>query len=207
MFIHFKNYAENYNFGNLYTIAARPQIGKTTVARHIANMLAEAGQKVLYIETEGIPEKEKIKRLDDKYDFLYRRLISAEEIRNTAFIGEYNVIVIDSFQYMYQKRKEDVAYKLKRLAEELNVVVIVLSHISRKAEMRKDHRPQISDMTRKMCGTLWKSSDGVLFLWRDAYYERHCTKDDMDFIIAKDIDGNSCRFNMDFRKLKEIWDS
>ena len=201
-------YIEKLKSGNLYTIAARPAMGKTTVARNIANISSEKGKKVLYIHTEDTCKKEKLKGPNDKYDFLYRRLISVEEVRNIAFIGKYDVVIIDSFQYMYQKRNEDTAYKLKRFAEELNVVVIVLSHISRKAEIRKDHRPQISDMTRKMCGTLWKSSDGVLFLWRDAYYERHCTNDDMDFIIAKDIGGNSCRlFNMDFRKLKEIWDS
>lgn len=171
--------------GNVYTIAARPGIGKTTVARHIANMLVETGQKVLYIETEGLAEQERLKRLNDKYDSLYRRLISAEEIRNVAFIGRYNVIIVDSFQYIYHKRKEDVAYKLKCIAEELDIVVIVLSHISRKADMRKDHQPRISDMTRKMCGTLWKTSDGVILLYRNSYYEANQETDIMNIIVAK----------------------
>jgi len=197
------DYIEKFNPGNVYTIAARPGMGKTIVARYIANMLAESGQNVLYIETEALPEQERLKRLNDKYDFLYRCLISAEEIRNVAFIGKYNAIVIDSFQYMHHKRKEDVSYRLKRLAEELNVAVVVLSHISRKADMRKDHQPRISDMTRKMCGTLWKSSDGVIFLHRNSYYYRHCTNSDMNFIIAKDIDGNLGCFKMDFIKLWE----
>lgn len=183
----FNSYIKKLNPGNVYTIAARPGMGKTIVARHIANMLAETGQKVLYIETEGLSEQERLKRLNDKYYFLYRRLISAEEIRNVAFIRKYNAIIIDSFQYMHHKRKEDVAYKLKCLAEELKCAVIVLSHISRKADMRKDHRPRISDMTRKMCGTLWKSSDGVIFLYRNSYYETNKETDIMNIIVAKNI--------------------
>lgn len=201
------DYIEKFNPGNVYTIAARPGMGKTIVARYIANMLAESGQNVLYIETEGLPEQERLKRLNDKYDFLYRRLISAEEIRNVAFIGKYNVIVIDSFQYMHYRRKEDVAYKLKRLAEELKCAVIVLSYISRKADMRKSHRPRITDMARKICGTLWKTSDVIIFLWRDAYYERYCTNDAMNFLIAQNIGGKLGKFKVNFKKLIEIWDS
>lgn len=205
MFIHLKNYAKNFKFGNLYTIAARPIMGKTTIARHIANILTENGQKGLYIDSKGILVKGNLKRPDEKYDYLCRRLISVEEVRNITFIGKYKIVVVDGFQDMYHKRKEDTAYKLKRLAEELNVVVIVLSHISRKADIRKNHQPRISDMTRKMCGSLWKSSDGVLFLWREAYYELNITKDIMNFIIAKGINDNLAQFQIDFIKLKEIW--
>ena len=205
MFKDLNDYAKNLKFGNLYTIAGRPQMGKTTIARYIANILTENGHRVLYIETVGISEKEKLKRKTDKFDYLYQRLISVEEVRNITFIGKYNIVVIDNFQYMYHKRKPYTSYRLKRFAEELNVVVIVLSHISRKADKRKNHNPWVLDMPRKMCGSLWKSSDNVMFLRRWAYYEPDSTNEDMDFIIAKDVDGNSCRFNMDFRKLKEIW--
>lgn len=181
------------------------KITNGTIARHIVNILTENGQKVLYIDTKGILVKGNLKRLDEKYDYLCRRLISVEEVRNITFIGKYKIVVVDSFQDMYHKRKEDTVYKLKRLAEELNVVVIVLSHISRKVDIRKNHQPRNSDMTRKMCGSLWKSSDGVLFLWREAYYELNITKDIMNFIIAKGINDNLAQFQIDFIKLKEIW--
>ena len=206
------DYVKKIKSGNLYCIAARPLIGKTTVARNIANMAAKNRKKVLYILTEDACKIATLRYQNDKYDFLYRRLISAEEIRNIAFIGKYDTVIIDSFQYMYKKRNEDTAYKLKRFAEELNIAVIALSHISRKADFRENHQPIISDMTRKMCGSLWKSSDNVLFLWRDAYYKPYDahksyeTDDNICFLIAKDlISGDSGFFELDFKELLKIW--
>lgn len=150
-------------------------------------------------------EKEKFKRQDDKFDYLYQRLISVEDVRNITFIGKYNIVVIDNFQYMFHRKKPYTSYRLKRLAEELNVVVIVLSHISRRIDMRKNHNPWRLDMPRKMCGSLWKSSDHVMFLRRRAYYEPDSKDDIMDVIITKDIEHNSENFQIDFMKLKEIW--
>ena len=193
-----KNYTNNLLSGNLYTIAARPLMGKTTVARYIANTLSHHGQKVLYIETETLTKNEESK----EYDFLCRRMISAEEIRNIAFIGNYDVIIIDNFQYMHHKIMDDTAYRLKRLSEELNLKIIVLSHISRKVDIRKNKRPIISDMTRKMCGSLWKSSDGVVFLWRESYYNRSCTNNDIEFIIAKDSNGISGLITLNYQTLE-----
>lgn len=205
MFKDLNNYAKNLKFGNLYTIAGRPQMGKTTIARHIANILTENGHKVLYIDTEGISEKGKFKRRNDKFDYLYQRLISVEEVRNITFIGKYNIVVIDNFQYMYHKRKLYTSYRLKRFAEELNVVVIVLSHISRKADKRKNRNPWIFDMPRKMCGSLWQSSDSIMFLCRDAYDDEDSKNDIVKFIVVKDIECNWMRFQIDFTKLKKIW--
>lgn len=205
MFEYLENYTKKLKKGNLYTIAGRPGMGKTTIARHIANILTENGHKVLYIDTEGISEKGKFKRRNDKFDYLYQRLISVEEVRNITFIGKYNIVVIDNFQYMYHKRMPYTSYRLKRFAEELNVVVIVLSHISRKIDARKNHNPCFLDMPRKMCGSLRESSDNVMFLRRWAYYEPDRKNDIMDFVFLKDIECNSERFQIDFMKLKEIW--
>ena len=42
-FENLNDYAKNLKVGNLYTIAGRPTTGKTTIARHVANILSENG--------------------------------------------------------------------------------------------------------------------------------------------------------------------
>lgn len=191
--------------GHLYTIAARPAMGKTTVARRLAAGLYESGEKVLYISTEIMSEKKRKKRACDSYDFLYRPLITTEDIRNVAYIGRYNVIIVDSLQYMYKKSGTDNAYALRRIAEELNLSVIVLSSVSRKADWRKGHMPLCCDLTKRLCGQLYCASDAVIFLFRDAYYLMHSENHDITFLIHNMTDSCYGSFKTDFNELLNIW--
>ena len=65
-----------------------------------------------------------------------------------------DLVVIDYLQLMSSGRKIDsrvneiseITRNLKILAKEMNVPVITLSQLSRAAEKRDDHRPQIADL-------------------------------------------------------------
>lgn len=70
----------------------------------------------MYIDTEGMSEKEKMKRQNDKFDYLYQRLISVEEVKNITFIGKYNIVVIDNFQYMSHRKMPYTSY-MSRIAK------------------------------------------------------------------------------------------
>ena len=89
-----------------------------------------------------------------------------------------DLIIIDYLQLMggdgkHASRQEAVAEisrSLKRLARELNVPIIALSQLNRKAEERDGHEPQLSDLRES--GAIEQDADVVMFLYREDYYKK-----------------------------------
>lgn len=108
-----------------------------------------------------------------------------------------SIVFIDYIQlvgcnHKVKSRKEEMTYivsKLKKLAVELYIPIVILSQLSRACENRKDHHPVLSDIRE----TALKSEnvDTVLLLYRDGYY--HCDSSngygcdpmDAEVIVAK----------------------
>ena len=134
---------------------------------------------------------------------------------------DIGVVIIDYLQLMSTgKRSEsrvqeisEITRNLKIMAKELYVPVIALSQLSRSAEKstgRTDHRPVLSDL--RDSGSIEQDADSVLFLYRDAYYDKSEEADTTvaECIVAKNRhgevgtvplawDGNHTRFtDVDF---------
>ena len=108
------------------------------------------------------------------------------------------LIIIDYLQLIqFDKRKalsrdneiDEILQKLKTLAKELNVPVIVTSQLSRRPEEREDKRPVITDFTNTASSIL-KYADKILFLYRDSYYNKENKSNITDIIIAKNGNKN-----------------
>ena len=116
-----------------------------------------------------------------------------------------DLVVIDYLQLMGSGRRIDnrvqeiseITRNLKILAKEMNVPVITLSQLSRAAEQRTDHRPQLSDL--RDSGSIEQDADIVLFLYREGYYseksaEQAAPTADMnsgECIVAKNRHGEA----------------
>ena len=84
------------------------------------------------------------------------------------------------------------------MAKELNVPVILLSQLSRAVEGRTDKRPMLSDLRES--GSIEQDADIVLFLYRDAYYNKESPNQNIsECIIAKNRHGETGSVNL-------IWD-
>ena len=76
------------------------------------------------------------------------------------------------------------------MEKELNVPLILLSQLSRAVESRTDKRPMMSDLRES--GSIEQDADIVLFLYRDAYYNKESTKQNIsECIVAKNRHGET----------------
>lgn len=130
--------------------------------------------------------------------------ISSSHVREKALqvhekTRHLGLIIIDQLQGMSSideskprtEQLERIVRDLKALARELQVPVIVLSHVSRAAEERKgDHRPLLSDLAGT--AALEQIADVVLFVHRECMYSRDPVARNLaDIIIAKQRNGAS----------------
>lgn len=125
------------------------------------------------------------------------------KLRRMKNIG---LVVIDYLQLMSSGRRIDnrvteiseITRQLKLLAKELEVPVITLSQLARGPESRTDHRPLLSDLRES--GSIEQDADIVMFLYRDAYYNKESEQQNVsECIIAKNRHGET-------NTVKLIWD-
>ena len=128
-------------------------------------------------------------------------MISTEEIRKRLIElqkeGEIDLVIIDYLQLMsceepdLKSRQQEIGIvtkRLKRLAYELDIPIMVISQLSKIVEMRKDHRPILSDLREASMMELF--ADSVIFLYRDGYYnEESGDPYATEVIVAKHRDG------------------
>ncbi|MBQ8514116.1 MAG: replicative DNA helicase [Ruminococcus sp.] len=125
------------------------------------------------------------------------------KLRRMKNIG---LVVIDYLQLMTSTLRTDnrvlviseITRQLKIMAKELDIPVILLSQLSRGPESRNDKRPMLSDLRES--GSIEQDADIVLFLYRDAYYNKESeTPNVSECIIAKNRHGET-------GTVKLIWD-
>ena len=111
-------------------------------------------------------------------------------------VKDLGLVIIDYLQLMESTSKSDnrvtviseITRQLKVMAKELDVPVILLSQLSRAVESRTDKRPMLSDLRES--GSIEQDADIVLFLYRDAYYNKESTRQNIsECIVAKNRHG------------------
>jgi len=225
---------------NLIYLAARPGIGKTSLAMNIATFAAiNKGAKVAVFELE-MSKPELVQRMVCSVGGVSMSKALKGELTSAEWTKLYNaskklrkaqiyiddsslnkpgeilqkcrklkreegldLIVVDHLQLMKddnlfkgdnrQQEITEISRKLKVLAKEINVPVLVLSQMSRDAEKRSNHRPVLSDLRES--GAIEQDADIVMFIHKKDMYEQAEGKpvdtDNMpvELIIAKHRSG------------------
>lgn len=105
------------------------------------------------------------------------------------------LIVIDYLQLIEPEdsrapREQQVAVtsrRLKALARELQVPIVVLAQLNREVENRPDKKPRLSDLRES--GSIEQDADVVLLLHRPAAYDPDDRAGEADIIVAKHRNG------------------
>ena len=220
------NCINNVKIGSLITIAGRPAMGKTELTLSIANHLIQNNKKVTYFNLD-MSEDYFINRLiANKTNLpiknIFERQIELNSIisdldfyenDNLKIFNEYNLtidkleqkignselVVIDYIQLVKSDNPEiDIIQELKRIAIEKNIVIIVLSQISRRVERRNNKYPLLADL--KTFDSLEELSDIVLMIYRDDYYNRDSSvMPYAQIIIQKNLYGEREYINLNYK--------
>lgn len=129
--------------------------------------------------------------------------------------GEIHVVMIDHLGLIKKHTKESrhdldvgaITGYLKKMAIEEDIIIILLSQLSRAVEQRDDKRPRLSDLRNS--GDIEQDADDVWFLYRDDYYDRETENANvMEVIIAKAREGQlgtvKLRFDKNIQRMVEL---
>ena len=226
---------------DMILIAARPGVGKTSLAMNIVtNAALEAGAKCACFSLEmsadqlaqrmlfsiaNVDMGKGLKGDLDQTDWTKIWKANKKLVETQIYIDDgslntpskilskcrklkrergLDLVMIDYLQLMSGDTKSDnrqtevseISRKLKVLAKELNVPVIVLSQLSRAVEQRTSHRPVLSDLRES--GAIEQDADMVIFIHKKEMYnedgqpiaEENASKDyEAELIIAKHRNG------------------
>ena len=200
------------NKSDLILVAARPGMGKTAFALNIAANVAVRAQKKVAIFSLEMSKEQLVGRILSSEaliqsgalrtgnlspeDWTKLAMTAQAKLRRLPDVG---LVIIDYLQLMTSGRRSsenrvlevsEITRSLKIMAKELNVPVITLSQLSRGPDSRTDHRPMLSDLRES--GSIEQDADIVLFLYRDAYYNRESEEQNIaECIVAKNRHGET----------------
>lgn len=121
--------------------------------------------------------------------------------KGRRLVREYglDLIVVDYMQLMStgsrghdsQNREQEISLisrRLKEIARELNVPVLVAAQLNRDVEKRADKKPQLSDLRES--GSIEQDASGVMFIYRGGLYEDAMYgPTDADILVRKNRNG------------------
>lgn len=118
-------------------------------------------------------------------------------------IDYIQLIRTDRYRHNREQEMSYVSRELKKIAKDLNVVVIATSQLSRSVEMRGgDKRPILSDLRES--GSIEQEADKVFFVYRPEYYglmqdeNGNNTQGIMELILAKNKSGTQDSYKLTF---------
>lgn len=188
------NLLEKYNLPTLY-------VSLEMNSRSLALALATIGEEenyrgIFHDEPKVVGYIEKLKQ--KKYNLFISddcyQIADLEELIKSN--QEIKFLVIDYIQLLGNEKEfgsgldkhNDTLDRIKILAKKYNLVIFLLSQLSRNVEYREYKKPRIIDL--KQSGNLEEISDIILFLYRDSYYNQEIGTAITEIIIAKNKHGN-----------------
>ena len=214
--------------GDLIVVGGRPAMGKSSFALNIVNYLAIGKEVPCLLYSYEMSRKQITSRLIDiGGDEIYERLPEGvapiyveDDVCTTPEVfysmareykEEYNIglIVIDYLQLFIAHQLPELKHKtvsdaladLKKLAQELDVPVVLLSQLNRDVEKREDKRPVLLDL--KDSEPIQTIADVIMLLYREDYYyakDETTRPNAAEIIVAKNSHGETGTVELGFAR-------
>lgn len=170
--------------GELIVVAGRPGTGKTALLLSDAWEIA-AEMPVLFVSREMTPREllRRLQRMESNLEeeLLRRKLFitdhakTPEEIFTAVRATGAKVVVVDYLQRLesgrsFAVREQEVGYishRLKDLALDEGIVLIVAAQLNRESERRENKEPYLSDL--RDSGRIEQDANAVILLWRSPF--------------------------------------
>lgn len=81
----------------------------------------------------------------------------------------------------------EISKSLKTMAKEFDCPVVCLAQLNRSVESRANKRPMMSDIRES--GSVEQDADVILFLYREAYYDKDSQDHSLEIIVSKNRNG------------------
>ncbi|MBM2820758.1 MAG: dnaC1 [Candidatus Berkelbacteria bacterium] len=198
---------------DLVILAARPSIGKSSLALNIADHVAcdkkipvgifslEMSKEQIidrFLCLRGAVDSWKLRtgNLEDE-DFgklnYAMGVLSDTKARRLQIDHDVGLIILDYLQLMSGmgskssdnrvQEVSEISRSLKALARELNVPVLALSQLSRAVEHRPDKHPMLADLRES--GSIEQDADVVMFIYRDDYYDQESEQKNIAEVLVR----------------------
>lgn len=181
-------------------VGARPSMGKTSLGIQICEGAATKGIASLFVSIEMDPEevtarlperlREEIAELPIHFGEEGDLDLLCNEIRLAVRMEGVSIAVIDYFQLIQARgftstneRLTGIARRMKKLAKELRIPIVLLAQLSRKVEEQPGCVPQLGHI--KGSGSAEEDGDVVLFIHRPSFYDPADRPGEADIIVAK----------------------
>ncbi|MCA9497970.1 MAG: replicative DNA helicase [Nitrospira sp.] len=142
-------------------------------------------------------------KICDSTDLTLEKITSMANLMKLR--GGLDLIIVDYLQLLSldergisrQEAVSGASRKLKILAKDLDISVIVLSQLNRKCEEREDKRPHLADLRES--GAIEQDADVVVMLYRDeSYNPESAYKGQAEVLIRKQRNGPTGEFMVDW---------
>jgi replicative DNA helicase len=118
-----------------------------------------------------------------------RKLMSQFPYKKPVLFIDYLTLIQSGQPYGGNSHLQvsEISKSLKTMAKDFDCPVICLAQLNRSVESRADKRPMMSDIRES--GSVEQDADVILFLYREAYYNKETDNHSLEIIVSKNRNG------------------
>lgn len=146
----------------------------------IGDSITSLAESTLLIDDDSSQTPSKIRRK-------LKRMKDKGKLPDLVLIDYLGLIESDRRSENRQTEVSAISRKLKAMAREFELPIIVLSQLSRANANRADKRPALTDLRES--GSIEQDADVVLFVHREGYYDPDKDQTEGQIIVAKQRNG------------------